>query len=119
MKHIFFAFPAGAAGIALILLRLSAALWTAAVSVQLWSTSVLHAGLFFLLSFGLTVGFPTRLIAGGCAVGLAAWVGMIAGVATACVSGVIFDMVALALIGPGAYSVDAAIFGRRTIRLPE
>lgn len=119
MKHIFFAFPAGIPGLALATLRLSAALWVAVAAVHVSSTSTLETAVLGLLSSGLVVGFSTRLISGACAVGATICAAAIESFASICVVGTVFEMIALTLIGPGAYSVDAAMYGRRTIHLPD
>ena len=118
MKHIFFAFPAGAAGVALILYRLSAAIWIAGMGDRVTVYDVNLSALAYLASFGLLVGFPTRLIAAACAIAATIIAATAPIHAIACSAAFILSMMALALIGPGAYSVDAVLFGRRTVQLP-
>lgn len=118
MKHIFFAFPAGAAGVALVLFRMSAAVWIAGAGGQMPIYDVKVSVLAYLASFGLLAGFPTRPIAVACAIAGATVAATAQIYPLACSGAFILSMLALALIGPGAYSVDATLFGRRTVRLP-
>ncbi|NIJ64225.1 putative membrane protein YphA (DoxX/SURF4 family) [Sphingomonas leidyi] len=70
-----------------------------------------------LLALSLAAGFATRSIAA-----VAALAGIAVQLAGACPQTEflpqILDAVALALIGPGAFSGDARLFGRSTIHLP-
>ena len=80
------------------------------------STSFVAYGLGFLVAISLCAGVLTRAIAGlsvvTCAVAFAASASLETTVAPGLAA------VALALTGPGAFSVDARLFGRRTITLP-
>jgi hypothetical protein len=119
MKHILFAYPSGAAGCALVLFRLSAAILIAGASVAAFDGDVARTALAYLTSLGLVTGFPTRIIAAACAVA-----GVYVATTTqvypvACLAAFILSMLALTLIGPGAYSVDAILFGRRKVYLLE
>jgi len=118
MKHMFSAFPSGLPGAALLLLRGSAAVFLVAAPMttpmQPWI-----AAAFDLLAVAVLVGVCTRIAAGLGAVGcmLLVWP---AGSAPA----VPFlteaaAAAALAMIGPGAFSIDARLFGRRIIHLAE
>lgn len=108
-------FPAGAAGAALLLLRVSAAL----VILIAAMTCGLHpmwgwVGMG-LVGAALVLGFLARIGA--------ALVVLVAGLVAATASGSLswlfalhaLDGVALVLLGPGAYSIDARMFGRRVI----
>jgi hypothetical protein len=75
-------------------------------------------GVAILLSVSLFMGYLTPIAA---AAGLLLhgliWFRLDGGVgALDCI--VVLDMIALALLGPGGYSVDAARFGRRIVVLP-
>jgi hypothetical protein len=119
MKHIFFAFPAGAAGIALVLFRLSASILIASAAGHMPAYHLWQSCLFYLIATGLVAGFPTRLISAASIVGAIVLAWNIDVYQISSLSGFILNMLALMLIGPGAYSIDATLFGRRTVHLPE
>jgi hypothetical protein len=113
-------YPDGVAGIALVLLRLGCA-WIAFLVIPrlAWpqfspnASTVVSAA----FAFALVLGFGTRIVA---------FVSAIAAIAAAFMTGsdVALTMMAracgcaaLGLLGPGAYSIDANVFGRRVIRL--
>lgn len=115
MKHIFFAFPNGLAGVALLLLRASIVLSLVTSPIPLsqpWSTPFLH-----ILAITIGTGVYTRTAAVLCAIGFALliwpmhWLPPLPSLIHA------LDAAALALIGPGAFSIDALVFGRRTMHL--
>jgi len=113
-------YPDGAAGIALVLLRLACA-WIAFLVIARLpfrpfspNASIVVSAAFAL---ALAFGFGTRIVA---------FIFAAAAVATAFMTGSdsALTMIAracggaaLGLLGPGAYSIDANIFGRRVIRL--
>jgi len=119
MQKLFSMFPPGLPGFALLLMRLS-------VVLALLLTDYGHRhmlpgwihGVAILISVALSVGCLTPIAAAAALVfnGLL-WFG--AGVDSAA-EAVIFalDAIALAFIGPGAYSIDAYRFGRRLVVLP-
>ena len=75
-------------------------------------------GLALLVSVALCVGYLTPLAA-ATALLCHALIWINAGVGSATLAVVIaFDAIALALLGPGAYSIDAYRFGRRLVVLP-
>jgi uncharacterized membrane protein YphA (DoxX/SURF4 family) len=115
-------YPDGAAGIALVLLRLACA-WIAILAIedlpfpQVSPNASMVVAAAFAFAFALVLGLGTRI---------AAFVLAAAAIATAFMSGshVALTMIAracgcaaLGLLGPGAYSIDANVFGRRVIRL--
>jgi hypothetical protein len=107
-------FPGGWPGLALLLLRISvaAALVVSAANGYLSSYHLLVAGVT-LISISLSIGFLTPyLSATACAFAV---VNLLIGHHAGSLNGIfqIFDAAALALLGPGAYSVDARLFGRR------
>src|SRR5688572_27533349 len=117
MKSMFLAYPGGGAGVGLLLLRLSVA---GSFTAMLLGSRDLPAWMLFLailVSIGLCAGFLARLLAG---------LSVLAAVTTLVVQSVapalailnLADAIALAMIGPGAFSVDARLFGRRTVVLP-
>jgi putative oxidoreductase len=113
-------YPDGATGIALVLLRLSCA-WIAILAIARPplphvspNASIVVAAAF---AFALASGVGTRIVA---------FVIAAASIATAFMtdSNTALTMMAracccaaLGLLGPGAYSIDANVFGRRVIRL--
>lgn len=112
-------FPPGLPGLALLLLRASAA-----ISLLLEAYGHRHGlagwaqGAAILISVALSVGYLTpiaAMLALTCH-GLI-WFGL--GIDSA-VAAVVFslDALALALLGPGAYSADSYRFGRRLVVLP-
>ena len=116
MKSMFLAFPGGSVGVGLLLLRLSVA---GSLTATLLGSADLQPWMLFLAimtSIGLCAGFLTRLLAG---LSILA----VGNVVTESVAPVLVilnlaDAIALAMIGPGAFSVDARLFGRRTVVLP-
>lgn len=113
-------YPDGAAGIALVLLRFACA-WIALLVVgrlplpqQARTVTLLVPAAFAL---ALVLGFGTRLVAFVVTAG-AVMAGIMTGtdvaltmIARAC------GCAALGLLGPGAYSIDAKLFGRQVIHL--
>jgi uncharacterized membrane protein YphA (DoxX/SURF4 family) len=122
VDRLFSAFPSGRAGLGLLCLRvvLLLSLITGIAPTILIRLALACAGAFVI------AGFLTPLVSGAVAAvaaGTAGWSlvtgapllfdsvrlhGLLAGVA-----------VALAMIGPGAYSVDARLFGWRELHVPD
>jgi hypothetical protein len=112
-------FPRGWPGVALLLLRASV---VTALVFQNYAhrqqLPVWMQGCAIVLSVALAAGYQTPIIAvlGMLFHGLVwAELGMGSVVGVTIVS---LDMLALALLGPGAYSVDSYRFGRRVLVLP-
>jgi hypothetical protein len=113
-------YPDSAAGIALVLLRLACA-WIAFLVIarvplpQFSPNAPIVVSAAFALA--LTLGFGTRIVAfvfAAAAITTAFMTGSdgaLTMIARACACA------ALGLLGPGAYSIDANVFGRRVIRL--
>ena len=111
-------FPQGGPGAALLLLRVAVALTLVATTVH---HSGLHSLLFagaLLISLALIVGYLTPLmsvIAGA----VSAANGLLVHQVDALVFALaILDAAALALLGPGAYSLDSRIYGRSVTVVP-
>lgn len=107
-------FPSGRPGIALLVLRTSvaAALLLGAVvgsHALLWTAA--NGSLAVLLCAGLA----TPICAGLCTVVAAVVALRASGESALCPTLFALTSLALALLGPGAYSLDARIFGRRRI----
>ena len=109
-------YPAGAAGAGLLLLRLSVA------HALLTTTSILNAAFWHqlvvtLIGFGLIGGYFTRLLS---------ILSVLVATRGPWVLGELFQetfppilcAIALMLLGPGAFSIDARLFGRETVHLP-
>jgi hypothetical protein len=112
-------FPAGLPGLALLLLR-------ASVAVALLFASYGHRGAVpgwiqaavIALSLALFAGFQTP-IAAAFALAFHMAIGFGLGVDNVAATAVFgLDALALALLGPGAYSIDSHRFGRRLVVLP-
>ena len=108
-------FPQGGPGVALLLLRVSVAailLMNAASYLNVSSLRLLFACVV-LASVSLGVGFLTPYLSViACA---AATANLLLGPGSGDLIHItpVIDALALAIIGPGAYSVDARLFGRR------
>jgi hypothetical protein len=113
MQRLFSMFPVGAPGAALLLLRLSLGstlfndlhnslelLPTPYGEVQIGVAALLGLGLLTPLAAIFSIAFAIHTLAAG---------GILLG------SQVIALALALALIGPGGYSLDARFFGRRRV----
>jgi hypothetical protein len=108
-------FPPGFPGLALVLLRISVAIAALLASHSLQGLSSWSVAAVFIVCAALSAGFLTPIVAILALVfdGLA-WTNIGPGTsAAACL-----NALALALLGPGAYSVDAYRFGRRVVVLP-
>jgi hypothetical protein len=109
--------PAGATGVALLLLRVSAAL-TPYVAYQHAAASLGYPWLVTVaLAAGvlLVLGVATRGTALACAIAVVAAGLEMGGWPAALLALAALDFGAIALLGAGAYSVDARLFGRRVI----
>jgi hypothetical protein len=114
MQRLFSEFPRGWPGIGLLLLRISvaAACLQACVGCEAGTAWVL-LGLIPLCA-SLCLGALTPLAAAlAVALELTAAANCVNGASLVVIT--IIDAVALALLGPGAYSLDALRFGRRVI----
>jgi|SRR5215510_12930015 len=107
-------FPQGGPGVALLLLRISVVAFLVILSLNYnGSFQRLVFGVVLLISFSLLIGFLTPFL---CVIGAALVIAnMIINPSTSSVVGVIAiaNAIALGLLGPGAYSLDSKLFGRR------
>lgn len=114
-------FPPGLPGLALLLLR-------ASVALALLIDNYVHRdalpgwvhGTAIVVSLVVSVGYLTPIVAAAALMLHAlVWFSLGAGVDGAAIAMVLsLDAVALALLGPGAYSLDSRRFGRRLVVLP-
>lgn len=112
MQKLFSMFPRGAPGLALLLLRLFVG--ALLVADALTAVSVRNEVLVCVLvvcAVALVVGFCTPIAAGLTA--LIGTIGLSAHLIALHSFAPIVIGIALALLGPGAYSFDARLFGRR------
>jgi uncharacterized membrane protein YphA (DoxX/SURF4 family) len=114
-------FPPGLPGLALLLLRTSVAiaLLTDGYGHREALPDWVHVAAI-LISLVISVGYLTPIVAAAALVFHALiWFEFGAGAYAAAVAIVCcLDAMALALLGPGAYSVDSRRFGRRLVVLP-
>ncbi len=119
MQRLFNMFPPGLPGLGLLALR-------ASVALALQCNNIDHGHLFsgwaqiagYLLSIALCIGYLTPVVAGASLL-FHAVVWSLLGVASLLMATiVVLDILALGLLGPGAYSIDSYRFGRRVVVLP-
>jgi uncharacterized membrane protein YphA (DoxX/SURF4 family) len=119
MQRLFSMFPQGGPGIALLLLRVSVAGITVFRFWTHYGALAPHWTLFPVIALALTLclGFLTPILS--VLVCLVAAFSIVQGHRDVLVDlFTILNAVALALLGPGAYSVDACLYGRRVIIVP-
>jgi hypothetical protein len=110
-------FPGRLFGFGLLVLRISvASSMVATVAPSVPAIIVLQI-LAFLGASALCAGFQTRAVAVLCV--LSSVPGLFQTEALAASIGQALSAAALTMTGPGAYSVDAWVFGHRTITVPE
>jgi hypothetical protein len=120
MQRLFSTFPAGAPGLGLLLLRLALVGVLVVPAQCLWTHEALPVArpLGWVLAVPIAVGLFTPVLTTLTA--SAGLVGILLGYGgNPFADGVvILGVVALGLIGAGAYSIDARLYGRRQVRIP-
>jgi hypothetical protein len=117
---LFSRYPDGATGIALLVMRISYAVIAFPALGRLWPAPAgwwPAATASAAIALALSSGFGTRAAALLLASALTADLLATRGEVVLFILGSIGGAGALALLGPGAYSIDAHRFGRRVIRL--
>ncbi len=113
-------YPDGLFGVALLLLRLSYAAIAFPALARLWSAPSITVPMGLgaaAIALALVSGFGARAAALLLAVVLAIGIGSARGDLIWFLIGCTGGAVALVLLGPGAWSIDAHLYGRRVIRL--
>jgi len=123
VQRLFSMFPQGGPGLALLLLRISvAAIFVSNAAIHVGARSIVLPGavesLSFLIAVCLILGFLTPILAtiACAAAALSSLFGPHSHALIA--SAMALDAAALALLGPGAYSLDARLYGRRATVVP-
>jgi hypothetical protein len=104
-------FPTGAPGVALLVLRNCVAV---ALGGSAFLTGRQHIGFLILLGM-LCVGMFTPVVCCLAAAGVLFDLGHLANVHPANAAVVVLATLSLAFLGPGAFSIDARLFGRRVV----
>jgi hypothetical protein len=131
VQRLFTAFPSGAPGLGLVLLRLAVAiamlghsaacLDDVAAGRGVWLVGALAAVTALLLVLGLVTpvgGGAAAATAAGLALSILPSPSRSAFAIGSSAAAVTLAAAALAFLGPGAFSIDAALFGRREIAIP-
>ena len=124
LQKLFSAFPSGSPGLGLLLLRgfVAITLFTQGLaylnSRELSVPGVVAAALAFIAALCLLIGLLTPLVSVLTCIGAMALIAFNSHFSTAALIGVIVLAAAIALLGPGAFSVDSRLFGRREILIP-
>ena len=121
VQRLFSMFPPGGPGIGLLLLRISVA--ATFVSIMATRTDVSSIHLLFvgslLTALCLTIGVVTPYLSFVvCVCSLVNLFGAVSHLDKLVLASLLLTSAALALLGPGAYSVDSRLFGRRVVVVP-
>jgi hypothetical protein len=120
MQRLFSMFPQGGPGLALLLLRVSVAttILMEAPSRSGGSSSYIVLAGILLISISLTIGFLTPLLSFFVCISAAVDLAIGPQRDSLVLILLVLNSAALGLLGPGAYSLDARLFGRRIVVVP-
>ena len=110
-------YPEGTSGLGLLLLRASAVLLLISIMHDVKGLQLRIAVPLDLLAAAIGLGLGTRIAALLCAVAAPFFLLQEDGAPWTLIATHALDGAALAFLGPGAFSVDARLFGRRRINL--
>lgn len=110
-------FPGGGVGAGLLTLRVSVAASTLILTSSINQSSYIAQFIGVLCAIGLSAGLQTRIIAALSV--LASLYGLLSPAAPDIEAVHALSAAALVMTGPGAFSADARLFGRRTVALPD
>ena len=115
-------FPPGGPGIGLLLLRVSVAarfVFTVAIRTDVSSSHPLFFVAAVLIGLALSIGVLTPYLSFiVCVYALVSLFGAGSHLDVLLFAALLLNSAALGLLGPGAYSVDARLFGRRVVVVP-
>ena len=124
MQKLFSAFPGGWPGLGLLLLRaLVGVTLIAQIVAYIESTTLSVLGwmiiaLVLIIASCLLLGFMTPIMAGATGLGAIALALFSLFETNQTLLNLLVLTIAIALLGPGAFSIDARMFGRREILIP-
>jgi len=119
MASIYSVYPNGAAGFALVMLRCSTALMLVGILSEIHVIPLVIKLLIDVLIVSIVLGVMTRLSALVSAVPSAILLTQLDRAPPLLMVTHVLDVVALSILGPGVWSIDSVLFGRRKIRLPD
>jgi len=121
VQRLFSMFPPGGPGIGLLVLRISVAatfVLIAAIRTDMSSIHPLFVGAL-VVALCLVIGFLTPYLSFiVCVYALVNVFGASAHLDILLLASLLLSSAALALLGPGAFSIDARLFGRRVVIVP-
>ena len=120
VQRLFSMFPPGRPGIGLLLLRISVAATFVLIVANRADLFIIHLFIVAtLIALALTIGFLTPYLSFVvCVYALVNLFGASSRLDELLLASLMLTATALALLGPGAYSIDARLFGRRVVVVP-